>query len=52
MGTSARVVTDRMNGVSKGFAFVRYATQEEADKGKEGMDGKVMFVPALLIHIP
>lgn len=38
----ARVVTDRMNGVSKGFAFVRYATQEEADKGKEGMDGKFL----------
>lgn len=38
----ARVVTDKMNGVSKGFAFVRYATQEEADKGKEGMDGKFL----------
>lgn len=38
----ARVATDRMSGVSKGFAFVRYATQEEADKGKEGMDGKFL----------
>ncbi|KAH9324322.1 hypothetical protein KI387_004500, partial [Taxus chinensis] len=38
----ARVVTDRMSGVSKGFAFVRYASQEEADKGKEGMDGKFL----------
>uniref|UniRef100_A0A0D6QYL9 RRM domain-containing protein n=1 Tax=Araucaria cunninghamii TaxID=56994 RepID=A0A0D6QYL9_ARACU len=38
----ARVVTDRMSGVSKGFAFVRFASQEEADKGKEGMDGKFL----------
>jgi len=38
----ARVITDKLNGVSKGFAFVRYATQEEADKGKEGMDGKFL----------
>lgn len=38
---AARVVTDRMSGYSKGFGFVRYATVEEAEKGIEGMDGKV-----------
>ena len=38
---SARVVTDRVSGYSKGFGFVRYATIEEAAKGIEGMDGKV-----------
>jgi len=38
---SARVVTDRVSGYSKGFGFVQYATIEEAAKGIEGMDGKV-----------
>jgi len=38
---SARVVTDRVSGYSKGFGFVQYATIEEAGKGIEGMDGKV-----------
>lgn len=41
MPLAARVVTDRMSGYSKGFGFVRYATVEEAEKGIEGMDGKV-----------
>ncbi|XP_054792962.1 organelle RRM domain-containing protein 2, mitochondrial-like [Prosopis cineraria] len=39
---SARVVTDRVSGYSKGFGFVRYATVEEAAKGIEGMDGKFL----------
>lgn len=39
---SARVVTDRVSGYSKGFGFVQYATIEEAAKGIEGMDGKVI----------
>ncbi|XP_039040460.1 organelle RRM domain-containing protein 2, mitochondrial-like [Hibiscus syriacus] len=38
----ARVVTDRVSGYSKGFGFVRYATIEEAEKGREGMDGKFL----------
>ncbi|OMP04540.1 hypothetical protein COLO4_09539 [Corchorus olitorius] len=38
----ARVVTDRASGYSKGFGFVRYATIEEAEKGREGMDGKFL----------
>ncbi|KAK9084955.1 hypothetical protein Sjap_025366 [Stephania japonica] len=39
---SARVVTDRNSGYSKGFGFVRYASLEEAAKGIEGMDGKFL----------
>lgn len=39
---SARVVTDRVSGYSKGFGFVQYATIEDAAKGIEGMDGKVI----------
>lgn len=41
---SARVVTDRVSGYSKGFGFVQYATIEDAAKGIEGMDGKVRFI--------
>ena len=41
---SARVVTDRVSGYSKGFGFVNYATIEEAAKGIEGMDGKVSWI--------
>ncbi|OVA03527.1 RNA recognition motif domain [Macleaya cordata] len=45
----AKVITDRASGRSKGFGFVRYATIEEAEKAKEGMnakflDGWVIFV--------
>ncbi|XWS09886.1 hypothetical protein CRYUN_Cryun39dG0028200 [Craigia yunnanensis] len=38
----ARVATDRVSGYSKGFGFVRYATIEEAEKGRVGMDGKFL----------
>ncbi|XP_031259854.1 organelle RRM domain-containing protein 2, mitochondrial [Pistacia vera] len=45
----AKVITDRMSGRSKGFGFVTYATIEEAEKAREGMnakflDGWVIFV--------
>ena len=45
---SARVVTDRVSGYSKGFGFVKYATVDEAAKGIEGMDGKVSQVKPVL----
>jgi RNA recognition motif-containing protein len=38
--TSASVVRYPDTGRSKGFAFVEYATVEEATKAKEEMDGK------------
>lgn len=41
---SAKVVTDRNSGFSKGFGFVKYATLEDAAKGIEGMDAKVGFI--------
>lgn len=45
----ARVITDRESGRSKGFGFVTYATIQDAEKAKEGMnakflDGWVIFV--------
>ncbi|KAF3782171.1 Glycine-rich RNA-binding protein 4 [Nymphaea thermarum] len=46
---AAKVITDRASGRSKGFGFVRYATEEEATNAREGMnakflDGWVIFV--------
>ncbi|KAK4281387.1 hypothetical protein QN277_012888 [Acacia crassicarpa] len=45
----AKVITDRISGRSKGFGFVTYASIEDAEKAKEGMnakflDGWVIFV--------
>lgn len=45
----AKVVTDRESGRSKGFGFISYATVEEAERAREGMnakflDGWVIFV--------
>ncbi|GAV62692.1 RRM_1 domain-containing protein [Cephalotus follicularis] len=45
----SKVITDRVTGSSKGFGFVTYATVEEAERAKEGMnakflDGWVIFV--------
>lgn len=37
---SASVVRYPDTGRSKGFAFVEFATVEEAEKAKEGMDGQ------------
>jgi len=36
---SARVVTDRDSGRSKGFGFVEMATDEDAQKAIEGLNG-------------
>ncbi|XP_027352651.1 organelle RRM domain-containing protein 2, mitochondrial isoform X1 [Abrus precatorius] len=46
---TAKVITDRASGRSKGFGFVTYTTIEEAEKAREGMnakflDGWVIFV--------
>ncbi|MCE9629019.1 MAG: RNA-binding protein [Candidatus Vogelbacteria bacterium] len=38
--TSAMVIKDRMTGRSKGFGFVEFATDEEAQKGIELWNGK------------
>lgn len=37
---AARVVTERSSGRSKGFGFVEYANDADAEKAKEEMNGK------------
>ncbi len=37
---SAVVIIDKMSGRSKGFGFVEFATQEEADKAIDMFNGK------------
>jgi len=36
---SASVVIDRMSGQSRGFGFVEYSSEEEANRAIEAMDG-------------
>lgn len=38
--TEAVVITDRMSGRSKGFGFVTFAKDEDADKASKALDGK------------
>ena len=38
--TSARVVTDRMTGRSKGFGFVEMPNREEAQKAVDALNGQ------------
>jgi hypothetical protein len=40
---SATVVTDKMTNRSKGFGFVKFASEEEANNAREGMNGKARF---------
>ena len=39
---AAKVITDRISGRSKGFGFVTYATIEEAEKARAGMNAKFL----------
>ena len=39
---SARVITDRETGRSRGFGFVEFENGEDADKAMQALDGKDM----------
>lgn len=39
---SAKVITDRNTGRSRGFGFVEYATDEETEKAKSTLNGQTL----------
>jgi len=47
---SARVITDRMTGRSRGFGFVEMATQEEAQAAAEGLNGTQLEGRSLTVN--
>jgi RNA recognition motif-containing protein len=50
VATSAEVVKDRVTGASKGFAFVEFATNEEAQATIQALDGKEMNGQAVIVN--
>ena len=48
--TEARVISDRMTRRSKGFGFVTFATDAEAQKAVSAMDGKEVEGRALKVN--
>jgi len=40
--TDSKVMTDRMTGRSRGFAFVTMGTKEEGDAAIKGLDGQAL----------
>ena len=49
--TEANLMMDRTTGRSRGFAFVTYATPEEAQKAIEAMHGQQLDGRALTVNI-
>ena len=48
--TSAKVISDKFSGRSKGFGFVEMANDEEAQKAIEGLNGKDMGGRAIVVN--
>ena len=49
--TSVNLMLDKVTGKSRGFAFVEYATPEEANKAVEQFHGKEFQGRALTVNI-
>ncbi|KAI5015325.1 small RNA-binding protein 11, chloroplastic-like [Hordeum vulgare subsp. vulgare] len=47
----ATIVTDKMTSRSKGFGFVKFASEEEANKAREEMNGKVLNGRVIYVDI-
>ena len=48
--TSARVITDRATGRSKGFGFVEMSTEEEAQKAVAELNGKDLDGRSIVVN--
>lgn len=46
---SARIVKDKISGLSKGFGFVEFANSKDAQKAKDSMNGKELMGRVLRI---
>lgn len=46
---SAKVITDRLTGKSKGYGFVRFLSSEERDRALRHMDGHIMGGKAISV---
>ena len=47
---SARVITDRFTGRSRGFGFVEMGSQEEAEKAANELNGSTMDGRTLIVN--
>ena len=47
---SAKIITDRETGRSKGFGFIEMPNQEEAEKAIEGLNGKELDGRAVKVN--
>jgi RNA recognition motif-containing protein len=49
--SSAKVITDKFTGRSKGFGFVEYANDEDADKAIKALDGSEMEGRKIVVNV-
>jgi RNA recognition motif-containing protein len=49
--SSAKVITDRVTGRSRGFAFVEMVSDEEGNKAIKDLEGKVMDGRAISVSV-
>ena len=49
--TSAKVITDKFTGRSKGFGFIEYANDEEADKAIAALDGSDLEGRKIIVNV-
>jgi RNA recognition motif-containing protein len=48
---SANVITDKFTGRSKGFGFVEYANDEDADKAVKALDGSTLQERQIVVNV-
>ncbi|HBK35301.1 MAG: RNP-1 like protein RNA-binding protein [Candidatus Uhrbacteria bacterium GW2011_GWE2_40_58] len=49
--TSARIVTDKFSGKSRGFGFVEMATEDQAQAAIKALDGKEFMGREIAVNI-
>jgi RNA recognition motif-containing protein len=49
--SSAKVITDKFSGRSKGFGFVEYENDEEADAAMKALDGSTLEERKIVVNV-